>query len=155
MGGFMLLRRGSERFQVVIRSKEQQHEWNFPYQLTRLPPVLASLVPPGATDSAADCIQYSLDVRHGDLLLLYTDGVCDNLYEREILRVVQESVEDVAMSDPEQLAQTLAEVAETRTLVRTGRTPFADACAQHGREWLGGKQDDITVIAAWVVLDQL
>lgn len=153
--GFMLLRRHEEDFEVVARSKEQQHEWNFPYQLMRLPPALAAQLPPGSSvDSAADCVRYDVPVCHGDLLLLFTDGLTDNLYEREITRLVEESTEEESLADPGRIAETLSEAAQTRTMFRTGRTPFADECAQHGKVWKGGKQDDITVVAAWVMLDE-
>lgn len=152
--GFMLLRGGEASFQVVARSEAQQHEWNYPYQLTRLPPKLASQLPADCRlDTAADCEVHDIIVCHRDLLLLFTDGLSDNLYDREILKLLKQSGEmDGSLVDPARIAEILSERAELRTLVRTGRTPFADASAQHGSEWSGGKQDDITVVAAWIQL---
>ena len=36
----------------------------------------------------------------------------------------------------------------------TAKVPFMEYSKRHGFECLGGKQDDITVVAAWVVADE-
>ncbi len=40
-------------------------------------------------DSPEDSDNYQLRVREGDLLILGTDGILDNLFEEEILEIVK------------------------------------------------------------------
>ena len=92
---------------MLIRSKEQQHGFNTPYQLTRLPnqkdvdnlklwnkrKELENLKKAMkerkfCEDTPEDSDLYQLRVREGDLLILGTDGLFDNLFEEEILQIV-------------------------------------------------------------------
>lgn len=161
--GFMLLRRRRQEgccFEVVARSQEQQHAWNFPFQLARFPSALLSRLPPDASlDSAADCTCLEIPVHPGDLLLLFSDGVSDNLFENEIVKLIQDKVAGChggggdprdREGPPDELAVTLTEAALSRSRDTRGDTPFADSSAQHGQQHSGGKEDDITAVAAWI-----
>ena len=69
--GYMLVRKhanGTE-MEVVFRSKEQQYSFNFPYQCG------TNCDPPSYADSN------SHSVKDGDILLLASDGVFDNVFE--------------------------------------------------------------------------
>jgi len=158
--GFMILRKGPQGFMVVEQSEEQQHSWNCPYQLTRLPPALAAKFPRLNLDSSSDCRVYTHLVRRGDLLLLFSDGLRDNLHDREILHIADCSLsptfaELTGMVDkatpPEVLAKALALAAHERSLDLTAKTPFSENARKHGYDCQGGKQDDITVVAGWVL----
>eukprot|EP00440_Ansanella_granifera_P001928 gb/GFBE01002086.1/.p1 GENE.gb/GFBE01002086.1/~~gb/GFBE01002086.1/.p1 ORF type:complete len:714 (+),score=138.80 gb/GFBE01002086.1/:1-2142(+) len=168
--GFMVLRRCSGEgdapaMQVIARSKEQQHSFNFPYQLMRLPPALLRRVPKGRKlDTSADCDTYRVQLCEGDLILLYSDGLVDNLHEAEILDVVnsllhrelqQDSRGSFGMCDsliaPATIAKSLALAAQKRSLDPEAEVPFSLASTLHGVQSQGGKQDDITVVTAWVV----
>lgn len=163
--GFMILR-NQRRWEVVTRSCEQQHLWNFPYQLMRIPPSLT--LPSGAQcDTAADCDQYHFPVKPGDLVLLFTDGLSDNLHENEIINVVQRVCATAssrsprsprprnsimsALPNPDVLARAIARAAQMRARDPIAETPFSFASKQHGQPHTGGKEDDITVIAGWVM----
>lgn len=156
--GFMVLRQTRDGFKTIARSAEQQHCWNFPYQLMRVPAILT--LPPGATkDSAADCECCQVPVSSSDLILLFTDGFTDNLHEHEILQVVNRVCPSwgssprpnkAGLADPEWLARELALAAWQRSVDRTCDSPFAIAARQQGFSLSGGKEDDITVVAAWV-----
>lgn len=84
----------------VFRSREQQHQFNCPFQLSRLPQPPeyeqlrasgkvallqllqnAAIIPQDTPDTAGLC---SISVMEGDLLILGTDGVFDNLFDYEI-----------------------------------------------------------------------
>lgn len=168
--GFMLLRfqKESERFEIVFRSKEQQHCWNFPYQFSKFPPcVKKELEEQGKyrPDSAADCLLYDFAVAPGDLLLVFTDGFSDNLFDHNVVSTLQNElaslsrcmsqssrghVPEAHFVDPSQLAKKLVDVAYYHSLQTLTRTPFADAARKKGYRFSGGKHDDITVVAAWV-----
>ncbi|KAI5304792.1 hypothetical protein KEM56_005921 [Ascosphaera pollenicola] len=73
-------------------SPPQTHDFNTPYQLTVMPPRARSQSaifggrPFDDLPNAADVTTW--DLQHGDVLLLATDGVFDNLFRGELLRVV-------------------------------------------------------------------
>jgi protein phosphatase PTC7 len=80
--GFLVYRRNSNKSaktascagRVLIRSTEQQHAFNFPFQLT---PYLGRSL---EADLPAAAQLYSADLQHGDLVFFASDGVFDNLY---------------------------------------------------------------------------
>lgn len=104
----LVLRRESKRhrhFVAFRRTKEQQHFFNCPYQLSRIPGEedLPGLVSQGMhglaralgslnarlegdTPEMADL--YDIRVQEGDLAIVATDGVFDNLFDQEIASLV-------------------------------------------------------------------
>lgn len=149
--GFMHLRPRAWGMEILQTSREQTHGWNCPYQLTRVPEALFK--DSGISfDSAADCEKYELKVEQGDLLLLFTDGLTDNLHWYEVLRKVDEVVERYEGQgvNPEVLASVLAKTAEERSHDTKANTPFAQSARRHRLHFPGGKEDDITVVAAWI-----
>jgi protein phosphatase PTC7 len=159
--GFMLMRQTAEGMSTVLRSTEQQHSWNCPYQLMRLPPVLAKQAEKRGVrlDTAADSQIYEFPVLPGDLLLLFTDGLGDNLHEHEVLDICGRAQpprigrgETVGLAtQPGDLAQALATAARERSQDPAAWVPFSEASQRHGYDMTGGKEDDITVVAAWVM----
>eukprot|EP00435_Cladocopium_sp_Y103_P016989 s2895_g4.t1 len=81
--GFMVLRKGPLGMSIVIKSEEQQHSWNCPYQLTRLPKTLLNRFPKLQLDKASDCERFTVPIREGDLVIMFSDGLRDNLHDRE------------------------------------------------------------------------
>lgn len=160
--GFMILRRGKHRLEIVNRSKEQHHRWNCPFQLTRLPPALARQFPDFACDTPDDADLYTAKIYEGDLVLLFTDGMRDNLHDHEICNVAECALPPgisqlVGLPEyktaPENIAKALAYAAYERSNDRKAKVPFGDSCRLHGYDYEGGKEDDITVVAAWVLQD--
>lgn len=160
--GFMLLRKAPRGMAIIERSREQQHSWNLPYQLLRVPPRLTSRLPKNTKlDSAADSEQYEVTVRSGDLLILFTDGLSDNLHDEEVLQVVNRTLSPAfgellgspGLTTPaEDVAKALALAAQERSKDPVAKVPFVENSRRQGHgECQGGKVDDITVVAAWVV----
>lgn len=162
--GFMILRRGKHRLEIVQRSKEQHHRWNCPFQLTRLPPALQRQFPDFAQDTPGDADLYNCTIQEGDLVLLFTDGMRDNLQDHEIIQVAECTLPPgisqlVGLPEyktaPENIAKALALAAFERSCDRKAKVPFAESCRQHGYDYEGGKEDDITVVAAWVLQESM
>jgi len=160
--GFMLLRKGPSGMTIALKSDEQQHSWNCPYQLTRLPPALVRKFPKLDQDNATDCNTYRLEVYEGDLLLVFSDGVRDNVHDHEILQVVDRTLSPAFAemldfpqhaTDPQDIAKALVYAAQHRSLDPHAKVPFTLYSRRHGYDCPGGKDDDITVVAAWVVPD--
>lgn len=143
--GFLVIRNG----QVVHRSHEQQHYFNAPFQLA-LP------INPENTrflsDSPESAETTSFEVVEGDLILVATDGLFDNmpthLIESELagLPLQQRSVAAVQAT-----CNSLALQARQLAMDSNHMSPFAQKAVQHGiTDAKGGKPDDITLILALV-----
>lgn len=76
--GFMVVRRG----RVIRRSEEQQHYFNTPFQLSLPPPGYQQDVLSDRPDAA---ITDNFQVEDGDVILVATDGVFDNLPQNLIV----------------------------------------------------------------------
>lgn len=195
---------------IVNRTKEQQHMFNCPYQLTRLPQAadFAKLLAdgkdalvhavenmrPASQDQPEHADLYTCRLQEGDLVILGTDGLFDNIHDEEICQLLSSVVppsaagyvHDVAdkyqagtplgnaasplrklpmsapggggppqagrdFTDPGVIASALAMAAFHRSKDRSARTPFTLHAKEAGLYHVGGKMDDITVVAAWVV----
>ncbi|KAI9320762.1 phosphatase 2C-like domain-containing protein [Dichotomocladium elegans] len=103
----------------VFRSEEQQHSFNFPFQLGT-----------ASFDFPADAQQFSVKIEEGDIIVLASDGLYDNLYDDEILEEIEACMRasrDPAVPIPQLISNALALRAK-----------------------LGGKPDDISVLVAVV-----
>ena len=174
---------GALSMTCVMRTREQQHGFNIPFQLSRLPdpeqydeiaqdPLYTELISALKTlsgrqlskiDKPTDCELYSTRVKEGDLLLIATDGVLDNLWNYDMLSVVGDSavvspfdarvhlIED-GPTHPEEIAKAVAQAAFDKSVMESGyKSPFGVECRKRtGAVHLGGKMDDITVVACWV-----
>ena len=133
--GFLVVRKG----ELAFMSPQQQHEFNFPYQL-------------GSADSMADmpsaAQRFSIEVEIGDIVVAATDGVFDNVYPDEAAAMV--SVAKTNGDSPEIAATLLAQFARTRAADPTHLSPFAYGAQQLGYKFFGGKMDDITVVCAYI-----
>jgi serine/threonine protein phosphatase PrpC len=61
----MVLRQGK----CIYKTFEQQHSFNFPFQLGT-----------GSRDSPLDAVTDELTVQEGDILIMGTDGIWDNVF---------------------------------------------------------------------------
>ncbi|KAL1407770.1 Protein phosphatase 2C 7 [Vanrija albida] len=161
--GFSILRRG----QTVFETQSQTHFFNCPYQLSKVPKEMRN----GAiTDLPAHGQRYEFDLQPGDVVVLYTDGLSDNLpaahvpaLDAAVLRVLDEEA-NAHLEHGEKAAEharLLADVlvaAGRSAMARTGdeeagqgwRTPFDIESEKEGKRYKGGKVDDITVLTAVV-----
>ena len=77
--------------------------------------------------------------------MLGTDGLWDNVYDADILEILQGG------ASPTEMVERLAKLAVRMGEKLTGNSPFSDRGLQHGLNYPGGKMDDVTVIIARVV----
>lgn len=143
--GLLVVRDG----RVVHRSSEQQHYFNTPYQLS-LPPtdmesdVLADL--PEAAD------RYEFNVEDGDVIILATDGIFDNVPDHLLVEQV-DSLRGFTndASKVQACANSIALIARSLSRDENFLSPFAkNARASGFKGVMGGKEDDVTVILAAV-----
>jgi protein phosphatase PTC7 len=138
---------------VVEKSREQEHAFNCPYQLCRVPEELARRL--AYRDTACLCTEYTLQLQPGDMILMYTDGLTDNLNGFEITNIINSTLEaSQGKLSAAAIAEALVLAAHERSLDPTADTPFYRTARRHRQHMPGGKADDITVVIAWVEPDQ-
>ncbi|XP_069135215.1 protein phosphatase PTC7 homolog isoform X3 [Argopecten irradians] len=143
--GFLIIRDS----EVIHRSVEQQHYFNTPFQLAVVPHSQEGQV---LSDSPAMADSTSFKVEEGDILLLGTDGLFDNMCEDMIVDHISKLKDHRA--DIQKTANNMAEEALSLSLDQDYLSPFSLSAIDAGINLKGGKPDDITVILARVaVLD--
>lgn len=131
--GFMVVR----GLEIIYRTKEQQHSFNFPYQIGT-----------GSADKPQHAQRISIEVQPDDLIILGTDGLWDNLFDDDIIDILAS-----APSDPATIAQLIARQAHIVANDKDIISPFSKSARSNGYPLAtGGKLDDITVLCARVVL---
>jgi len=184
--GIRQIRKNAESSMAMVANttKDQQHFFNCPFQLTRRPREkdYPGLLAQGKTklveimktnikmieDKPEDADIYNFPLHEGDVLILGSDGLFDNLYDREILDFVDLAITPMearqvyaqnagtlrgpgSSTDPGALATTIAHAAYHRACDTSAASPFSACARSHGIQHTGGKLDDITVICAWAV----
>nr|CAD7264006.1 unnamed protein product [Timema shepardi] len=127
--GFVLVRKG----EVVHRSEEQQHYFNTPFQLSLPPPGHSGLVLSDRPESA-DTSNFT--VEDGDVILLATDGVFDNVPDHLLL---SELCKVEGERDPVKLqgvANAIALMARSLAFDSTFMSPFAKNARDNGIDTL-------------------
>ncbi|KAL3632530.1 hypothetical protein CASFOL_025514 [Castilleja foliolosa] len=131
--GFMVIRGG----RVVYGSPAQQHSFNHPYQMGRTS---------GGVEAADEI---SVKVKAGDVVVVGTDGLFDNVFPEDIETTVEYCLE--RGYDPEITAWILGNTASHNSMDEKATSPFEMAAYEAGVAHFGGKYDDITVVVAYVV----
>ncbi|KAJ7948763.1 putative Protein phosphatase 2c [Quillaja saponaria] len=78
-------------------------------------------------------------------------GTVDLKKPEEIEEVLDQRSSTKASMEPEELAWNIAELALHNSLNRHSVSPFSNAARMAGKEHIGGKVDDITVVVAHIV----
>ncbi|KYN99472.1 putative protein phosphatase [Plasmodium gaboni] len=119
--------------QIIYRSKPQQYEFNFPYQLGS-----------NAVSKPKDADIAHIEVKKNDIIVAGTDGLWDNLYDSQILTIVKEN-------NFATLSEKIANEAFSYSKMKRWMSPFIKS---YNKEFkchkTGGKMDDITVSCAMV-----
>ncbi|KAI1329149.1 protein serine/threonine phosphatase 2C [Xylariaceae sp. FL0255] len=178
--GFVQLRLNA----VHTYSEPQTHAFNTPYQLSIVP---ASMLARAAAFGGAQLCDYPKDadvtqhhLKHGDILVFASDGVWDNLFNQDILRIASRLMTGIgawkATDDGIQVAGDLRKYTQAEDSMQRPLTlqsalaieitgaakaastnqrldgPFAKEVQKYypQENWHGGKVDDICVVVAVV-----
>jgi protein phosphatase PTC7 len=127
---------------IIFRTIEQQHYFNAPFQLMYMSHAYRKKHSSegNIVDHPRQALQGEIDVQKNDLVVLGTDGLFDNLFDEEIVSVLQE-YENLDEISKELLKRTYEKSQSLRVY-----TPFAMNAYKHGLYFAGGKEDDITII---------
>lgn len=128
---------------MIFRSREQQHSFNFPVQIGT-----------EGKDTPDDGENYELDVVDGDITVVGSDGLFDNVFDNDIIDIIamhlgkkSEGRRDGAQSAADALLKKAREVAEDD---RFATSPFQEHAIQEGFYFQGGKVDDITILVGLI-----
>lgn len=124
--GAMLVRDGKP----LEVTKEQQKRFNFPYQLGTN----------GEQPSLADI--YTWTAKGGDVLVLGTDGLWDNLLAKDVAAEIRKC----STNNSKELAKRIADMASVAANSKTKDSPFSVRAKANRISFSGGKLDDITVV---------
>ena len=87
-----------------------------------------------------------------------TDGLFDNLFDKDIeaclnpsVRPVKGATDQYKLLEPEATAKCIANKAYNMSKERMYKSPFAEGAFAAGKRYMGGKEDDITVIVSQIV----
>ena len=132
--GYAIFEQTFNGYRMVHRSTEQQHSFNFPYQI-------------GSSGDAPESSQsFSHSIKAGDLIVMGSDGVFDNLHDAMIWMLV-----NTGSVSTQEMADMIVNAAYKLSLDSKYSSPFAVAAKKNGVKFLGGKNDDISVIVAKVI----
>ncbi|KAI9307075.1 phosphatase 2C-like domain-containing protein [Cunninghamella echinulata] len=132
----------------IFRSEEQQHSFNFPYQLGT-----------GSPDRPKDAQAFNIKVEKNDIIIMGSDGLYDNLFDKEILSIIQSQVAPYMLPgtnkhlkfEPQRLSDALASRAKAVSDNKCDiKSPFQKRAVHEGIYYQGGKADDISVVVAVV-----
>lgn len=138
-------------YELINETKFQTHNFNTPFQLAKIPHHIIKQAELQnrryIIDSPNDADTYTWDLEKGDLILFATDGVTDNVVSEDIGRFLKDKFElnsSISLGD---VSQALVD-----NVVRVSKdTNYPSSFAQElskltGLKYLGGKEDDITII---------
>ncbi|CED84244.1 Serine/threonine protein phosphatase [Phaffia rhodozyma] len=160
--GYLVIRKNNEFLDVP---GAQQHYFNCPRQLAKVPHRRGYET--NITDLPRDADLFEVQLEDGDVVILFTDGLGDNVHNSEVLLLLAQAQIETPPPSPKfgvtaskklSVAQKLADGLKTYGQVCMGSTekvsPFTLAAAKEGLNFRGGKTDDITVIAVRVKKNQ-
>eukprot|EP00106_Octopus_bimaculoides_P010447 XP_014777889.1 PREDICTED: protein phosphatase PTC7 homolog [Octopus bimaculoides] len=127
--GFLVIRHD----EVIHRSQEQQHYFNTPFQLAVAPPPQRGQI---ISDSPSMAENSSFGVQEGDIILLGTDGLFDNMNEDMLLDYVSK-LKDHRQDNIQKTASKIAEEAHQLAFDPDYLSPFALTAIDAGIEIRG------------------
>ncbi|CAO1626137.1 unnamed protein product [Sympodiomycopsis kandeliae] len=173
---------------TFYRSSPQQYTFNAPFQLSKLPPKMLedwkrqareagqdeSSVSLDSEPSKAD--EYTCQLKHGDIVVVATDGVWDNVWGKEwvaLVKFLKEQHHQVFQTQRDEIIKISPEAAndewlEEKTLVNViahnalqytlhcqfsekKRSPFEAEAEKHRIKYPGGKVDDVGIVVGLII----
>mmetsp|Transcript_40586 Transcript_40586/g.101519 ORF Transcript_40586/g.101519 Transcript_40586/m.101519 type:complete len:361 (-) Transcript_40586:197-1279(-) len=131
--GLSVVRRNAEdgALKVVWKTNPQQHFFNCPFQLGGSSP-----------DSPDQAMKFTVPLQTGDLVVVGTDGFYDNVYENQMIDLLEYTKDQDATA----IAQSLVGYARQQQEDPSILVPYGVEAKEAGQTWSGGKLDDTCVM---------
>jgi protein phosphatase PTC7 len=121
-------------YREILQTHEQQHQFNKPYQVGT------------EGDNPASALKHHMQLSEGDVIVLGSDGLWDNLSKDQIEGIVRNAL------TLDFIAEEVALRSYRYSLMGDYNSPFYEKAKKLGINCpKTGKSDDITVVAATVV----
>jgi len=124
---------------ITAKTREISHYWECPYQLSEDSP-----------DQPKDGTKLNVELIPGDVIIMGSDGVFDNMSDDILLDLVVNSLP--LRKGPPPLAKKICDLSRTLSLDKTSVTPYSKQAQRRGdaeyRDGLGGKVDDVSCVVA-------
>lgn len=114
----------------VFKTSEQWHWFDCPRQLGTNSP----------DTPVADAAVSKIELEDGDIIIMATDGLPDNLWDGEIA--------DICAEGTNNLADRLVDAAKKIAIDPFAESPYMERGIDEGLSMEGGKYDDISVVTA-------
>jgi protein phosphatase PTC7 len=144
--GFMLIRGDPGMREVAHRSPHQEHEFGRPFQLGHH----------DASDRPDDAMLTAFPLEPGDIVVMGSDGLWDNLSESEILSVIEAQFRGTgyqrgmgceSRAVVSGAAGAVVSAAYAASMDKRRTTPYSLAATENfDMVYSGGKKDDITAV---------
>jgi protein phosphatase PTC7 len=119
---------------VTAKTREISHYWECPYQLSEDSP-----------DRPRDGTKLNVELIPGDLIVMGSDGVFDNVSDDMILELLAKTP-----PNPTVIAKKVCDLSRKQYLDKNSITPYAKQAQRRGdpdyRNGLGGKVDDVSAV---------
>lgn len=145
-------------YKLIHETNFQTHNFNTPYQLAKIPQhILKQAELEGRRyiiDSPLMADEYTWNLQKNDIVMFATDGVTDNVVPQDIEIFLKDNLEDRADKDAKLDVVTNKFVKEVVKVSKDSNFPsaFAQELSRiTGQKYLGGKEDDITVVLVKVL----
>ncbi|TGZ84394.1 hypothetical protein EX30DRAFT_393897 [Ascodesmis nigricans] len=134
----------------LLRTREQWHWFDCPRQLGTNSP----------DTPTKDAVLESVDIQDGDIVILASDGLVDNIWDEEILAIIRDvlAVPEAEVRETigeggdrgrmALLADRLVEAARVVAVDPCAESPYMERSIEEGVGIEGGKFDDISVVTA-------
>ena len=167
------LQRGRTELSIAFVSQQQLKSFNHPFQMGWTGEEI--IEKNSSFKQASESCTSSVHILRGDIIIMATDGLFDNVDIDEINKIVLQweqengfidgggikarnkrwslgnSLTDVSSQSVSRLAERLCQKARENSLDNTTDSPFALLAKENDIMWSGGMPDDCTVLAMHVV----
>ncbi|RIB15940.1 phosphatase 2C-like domain-containing protein [Gigaspora rosea] len=135
--GICIIRHNS----FIFRNEEQQHSFNYPFQLGS-----------ASHDNPKDSQTFTVKIQCGDIVVMGSDGIFDNLFDEDILdEVVPFCCPKRGLQvEPQIISDALVWRAKTVSEDLHTTSPFQSKALSEGLYYQGGKKDDISCLVGVV-----
>jgi len=145
---FMVLRRNENKggFISIIKS-DPQYDTTV-VSLSNMPCPMQLTGNEERSDKPDAGIKYRVQIFDGDIIIMASDGLFDNLFDNEIIDIVNQSYKEPV----QEIAKKLSLAAYVSSKNKTKNSPFSETIGKLIGYHVGGKEDDITTVVMKISL---